>query len=495
MKKILSCALAGALLAASAFSGTGCKSSSYYVPQFKENENYINFTAYSGPTVENWSGTTQNPNMVTEEHYRELAEAGFTKVLALYEGASSAGGTDVYDRIINRSKKAESDALKCLEQAAKFGIKYYVRDWAFYGLVKNYKSEGIDEKEEFERIIAKMFDENNQYIKHPNYGGNFAHDEPNKQELEKIAWQCELYNKYIEENGLYGGSPIVNLNPCYVTGKGLSLDNDMTYSQYVDYYFEHVAPYTGYVSWDFYPFVTEQYDGSFMREMYLYNYEIMALKCKETGYELHNFIQSVGDWTGIRKQTSVGDFRLQINTSLAFGSTEMTYYMYCNGSNAKTSDDYALLDYNTGELNPTYYMAKQANNEAKMLEDAYAAFKWDGVMYNNASELYDNQNFANLTSAMTEHDRIGKVRSTEDTLIGVFKGKKGDVAEGMDAFMIVNFTDPYFDKDDEVTVKFNDAKALLMYRLGKKEIVELGKDGTYTFKLYPGEGRFVIPLK
>ena len=194
MKKALSLTLA-CLITASATIVGGCKKSSYSVPEFKENKNYINFTAYSGPTVENWSGNTHNQNTVSEEHYRELAEAGFTKVLALLEGASSAGGADVYERIENRSKKAQADALLCLEQAAKFGIKYYVRDWAFYGLVTNYTSDGITEYDQYEKIIAKMFDENNEYIKHPNYGGNFAHDEPNKQQLEKIAWQCELYNK------------------------------------------------------------------------------------------------------------------------------------------------------------------------------------------------------------------------------------------------------------------------------------------------------------
>jgi hypothetical protein len=34
-----------------------------------------------------------------------------------------------------------------------------------------------------------------------------------------------------------------------------------------------------------------------------------------------------------------------------------------------------------------------------------------------------------------------------------------------------------------------------MYRLGKKIVVPLDENGSYTFKLYPGEGRFVIPLK
>ena len=61
--------------------------------------------------------------------------------------------------------------------------------------------------------------------------------------------------------------------------------------------------------------------------------------------------------------------------------------------------------------------------------------------------------------------------------------------------MLVNYTDPYYDLDNTVTVQFKDAKALLMYRFGEKHVVPLKKDGTYTFELYPGEGRFIIPLK
>ena len=462
----------------------GCKKS-YTVPTFADTEG-VQFTAYSGPTVENWASNGKNPNQLTDENYKKLAEAGFNKVLALYEGASkeNTSGMDVYDAIKKRSEKAETDAMRALELAEKYGIKYYVRDWAFYGLVKNYVTVGIDEKEEFEKIIADMFSEDNPYIDHPAYGGNFGHDEPNKQEMEKIVWQVELYQKYVKQNGLVGGEPYINLNPCYVTGKGLSLDNDMTYADYVDWYFEHLAPLLGYVSWDFYPFVANNYDGSYIRNMYLYNFEIMAKKCKETGYELRTMIQSVGDWTGIRSMTSIGDYRLQIASAMAFGAKEIAYYSYCGGS------EEGILNYNTGEYSWKYEAVKTANNEVHAMEDAYLHFDWDGVMYHNADELYDNQCFANITSPMESHKRIKSIEATEDTLVGVFKDD-----QGMDAFMIVNFTDPYFDKDSEVTVQFKDAKALLMYRLGQKVVVDLPKDGSYTFKMYPGEGRFVIPLK
>ena len=53
----------------------------------------------------------------------------------------------------------------------------------------------------------------------------------------------------------------------------------------------------------------------------------------------------------------------------------------------------------------------------------------------------------------------------------------------------------YENKIDEVTLKFNNAKGLLMYRFGQKMLVRLPSNGEYKFKLYPGEGRYLIPIK
>ena len=108
--------------------------------------------------------------------------------------------------------------------------------------------------------------------------------------------------------------------------------------------------------------------------------------------------------------------------------------------------------------------------------------------------MVDNQLFANLMNPIEKHDRIKVKECSLDTLVGVFKAKDDNATE-QDAFMIVNANEPSEDKDNTVTVQFKDATQLLMYRLGQRIIVPLGEDGTYTFKLYPGEGRFVIPVK
>lgn len=488
MKKKKICFVAACALVCSMLVGCAGETT-VQVPEFEKSEKGVVFSAYAAPTVNG------KVNEKLDEAYQKLSEAGFTKAIALNEGNSSEEGTDVYDTIQKRSVETERVALEALNLAEKYGVKYWVRDWAFYGLGKNF--EELTTKEQFEKVISAMFDENNQYIDHPAYGGNFGYDEPNVQEMDTIAWQVEYYQKYIEENSATGGEIFVNLLPAYVADNSetLSVNKDYTYRQYVDYYFEKIAPMLGYVCWDYYPFKNNGTEN-FIRDTYYYNLELMALKCKEYGYEVRTFVQAKGDFTGIRQLENIGDFRFQIYSGMAFGVREFNYYTYSSAvdeTNYTTNDGYSLYDYKTGGYTWEYEAAKQVNNEVHAMEDAYMAYDWEGTMFKNANEMYDNQLFANLTSPMESHDRMEFVSCTQDVMAGVFKAKDtSNIAQ--DAFMLVNVTDPSENLDCEVTVQFKDAKALLMYRFGEEKVVDLNKDGTYTFKLEPGEGRFVIPL-
>lgn len=482
--KIAAVALAVMFLPALA----GCKGGEVSVSDFT-GEGGVRFTAYAAPTVK------KKVDGLTEEHYQKLSEAGFNKAVALYEGASAAHGNDTYETIVKRSEKAQADALAALNLAEKYGIKYYVRDWSFYGLGKNFKD--ITTKEQFETVISKMFDENNAYIKHSAYGGNFGFDEPDIKEMETIVWQAELYNEYVAKNG-NGGELFVNLLPAYVGDNTVSLDPEKqtTYTEYVDYYFENIAPLLGYVSYDYYPFKVTGNGKKYVRNTYYYNYEMMAERCKKGDYELRAFVQAKGDFTGTRSLCGVGDLRFQIYSGMAFGCREFTYYTYSsevNETNYTTEDGYSLYDLNTGKYTWLYDAAKTVNNEVHAMEKAYTAYDWEGVMYKNADEMYENQLFANLDSPLESHEKIAIQACTQDTLVGTFTANDESNAN-KHAFMLVNAADPSADKDDEVTLKFNGAKSLLMYRLGQKIVVPLSKEGTYTFKLYPGEGRFVIPL-
>lgn len=486
VKRCLSAGLAGTLTASLL---VGCAGGTVKEPTFKESEKGVVFSAYASPT------SNGKIDKKMDEAYKKMSEAGFNKAYALYEGNSSAEGTDTYDTIEKRSVTTENVALEALQYAQKYGMKYWVRDWAFYGLGKNF--EDITTKEQFEKVISNMFDKDNKYIDHEAYGGNFGFDEPNVQEMETIAWQAEYYNKYIKENAANGGELYVNLLPAYVADNSetLSVNKDYTYRQYVDYYFEHIAPYLGYVSWDYYPFRNNGTEN-YIRDSYYYNLELMAMKAKENNCELRTFVQAKGDFTGTRALENVGDLRFQIYSGMAFGVREFIYYTYSSDvdeSNATAANGYSIYNHKNNKYTWVYDAAKLVNNEVHAMEDAYMAYDWAGTLFKNASEMVDNQLFANLTSPLESHDRMEWVSCTQDVMAGVFKANDKD-NEAKDAFMIVNVTDPSEKLDNEVTVKFNNAKSLLMYRYGEKKVVELGRDGTYTFKLEPGEGRFVIPL-
>lgn len=456
----------------------------YTVPTF-EKTNGIRFTAYSGPTFARLSHGNTNINTVTEEHVRKVAEAGFNRILALYEGGGGGGGSDVWTIIKNRAKRANEDAMAMLPLCQQFGLEYYVRDWSFYGLLTNYPGL-VTTEEDYRRAIDIIFDDDCQYIHHPSYCGSFATDEPFIPDLEKVEWQVRLYKEAMAAKGV-AGEPLVNLLPMHVTTTALG----GTYVQYVDKYFELIAPLLGYVSYDFYPLKSNYFAGGYVRNDYLANILLMAKKCKENNVELRTFMQSIGNWTGMRQMESIADFRFQIYTNLAFGSREITYYEYANPYSYE-SGDYALLNHQDGSYNWTYEAAKQANLEAHGLEDAYLQYDWDGVMYKNGDDEEANIGFTYLEAdAITNHPRVDIKKVTQDTLLTTFKHKESKD----DAFMLVNESNPHDQNNNDVTLHFKDTKGLLMYRLGQKMIVTLPKSGDYTFKLYPGEGRFIIPLK
>lgn len=466
------------------------------VPEFEKAEKGIMFGAYCAPTVNNSiEGLT--------DQYEKLAEAGFNKAYPLREGDYWMKGSDIYESIELRSAAAEQDALKVLELAEAAGIQYYVKDSTFTWMADG-GYEGITTEEEFDKVLAKMFDENNRYIDHPAYAGQFGRDEPNLQQLEMISWQIKAYNKYVGRNGTQGGEVFVNLWPCFVSdnSSNLSVNCDVTYREYVDYYFEHLAPHLGYVCWDFYPLRTfPGTEENYVREMYYYNHELMAQKCKEGGYEMRTFVQAVGDYTGIRNILDISDFRFQIYSGMAFGVREFNYYHYgatdlpeTDPTEAPVELGYGLYNCATGEYNYTYYFAKEVNAEIHAIEDVYQAYDWEGVMYKNADPYVDNQLFANLVSPLDSHKRIKSWTATQDTLIGTFTAKD-ESFEAQDAFMIVNSTEPSAKLSDEVTLTFNDASALLVCEGGAKNVVYLDKNASYTFTLSAGEGKLVIPLK
>ena len=189
MKKKLSIALS-TLLATASFGACsfGGSTLNVEIPEFADTKG-ISFSAYSGPTVENWSGGSKNVSTITDEHFQKFVDAGFTHLLGVHEGArvrastkeyTDADGNKVYDAtetVKESARRAEEDALQVLALAEKYGIKYYVRDWAFYDMANSetWKLwQAYDTPEKYEEALRLMFNENTQYIHSSAYAGNFG---------------------------------------------------------------------------------------------------------------------------------------------------------------------------------------------------------------------------------------------------------------------------------------------------------------------------------
>ena len=460
------------------------------IPTFADTEGLV-ICAYSGPTVENWSGTSRNVSTLTDEHMQKLVDAGFTRLHAIHEGGWGAKGNSVYDYVKNTTDKAVEDAVIALELCEKYGIEYMVRDWNLYDC-RNFvddlstpQDEGLDTREEIEKAMDIILD-GQDYIYSPAFYGHLGADEPGAHQFDLIKIWMDVYYEKLAELGVEGEFHF-NLLPAYgsITSYG-----GVTYTEYVEQYFEKIAPTLGYVSYDYYPFLKDNTKGSLLRTSYISNLELMANLCKKNNVELRTFICTGADFTGLRDLTSIGDFRFQMYTTMAFGTRDITYYEY-GTFKSQHEGEFGLINLQDGTYNYTYDLAKQVNNEVHAFEDAYLHYNYDGVMcFSALPEGKININFRGVNNLLESHPRIANVEHTQDTLLTSFKD-----AEGNDAFMLVNYTDPFFDLDDRVTIQFNDAKGLLMYRFGQEYIVPLNADGTYTFELYPGEGRFIIPLK
>ena len=77
-----------------------------------------------------------------------------------------------------------------------------------------------------------------------------------------------------------------------------------------------------------------------------------------------------------------------------------------------------------------------------------------------------------------------------ETLISEAYDEKNDIT----GFMIQNTADPLKRKKAVITLNFENATSLVVYRRGKPETVAL-KDGNVTLKLPCADGCFVIPCK
>lgn len=470
----------------------------------------IRFTAYAAPTTNR--EITNDSDLIVA--YSKLAEAGFNKAIALYEGytGSATGATDAESAktlIAEYSAKTAEIAKTVMRIAQRYGITYYVKDWTLYGMggsqTDEYgfsataaKNAGIDNTL-FQSIIKDtILNSEYGYGDNAGYAGHFGFDEPYYADLEKVGLMAKAYS----ESGLTQ-ELFVNLLPPYINKNSpqLGAENkwnqwfgDFTYEKYLNEYLNQTNGYLDYICWDYYPFLQDNSnlakEQTLRTQKYLYSYELMANKAKDNDRELRVIVQTSGDSVGVRDLDGKSELNFQIYSGLAFGVKEFIYYQY--SGNGESGYKY-IHNYNDQTYSDDLYSwAKEINTHVHTFEEIYDQYIWSGVM--KVDEGNSNVMLNNLTGAVTTHDAF-KVEGDGDFLIGIFEGNESVSNSRKNAFMLVNAESDPNAQSRTVVLTMSGASAVAIYRNGESTITRLNDNQCTIFDIEPGEGIFIIPIK
>lgn len=453
------------------------------VPSFAGEEN-IGIIAYGNPTVENWNSAANNPDGQTEEQWGLMKRLGFNKALALYEGrapkeinalktalvdyykenVSTAGKKkaleNIYAAIDGINARSKKDSAKAIELSEKYGIEYYAFNDLLYGFtVFEYATGKTIPVEDYDLFLNKVLSGNDYSSKA--FKGYFLQDEPS---LSNISYTYEAVKSFKKYSS---AEPFVNLLPGGL--KDFYNGKDKRYENYINYYFENIAPLTGFVSFDDYVL-----NDNGISVTHLANLNMLAQKCKTGGYDLRTFIRASENFSnGHRAITCAEDLSFQIYANLAFGATDVSYFTYDGLVDKQTLTATALALY-----------AKKVNREILSFGKEYRSFKWSGVTYYDYGE--QNEAFALLGSSGSVRG-VSSIVSTGDALMGAFE--KGE----NNAYIVMNYADPISGGRTQTRIIFENATHAVVYKNGLRAVRKLN-NGKLTLDLKAGEGTFIIAV-
>ncbi|GHU98066.1 hypothetical protein FACS1894211_01210 [Clostridia bacterium] len=404
------------------------------------------------PPQGNWGGRG-NPDFVTQERFDEIAEAGLNSIIQIY-----------YEWNPNAP---DSKTIKALEYAHNAGIKMYVRHTGLDAM--------IDETPEYLQTWAEN------YRNLPAFAGHMATDEPSADRYDNLALVKTIY-----EQAFPGKTFYVNLFPALA---GSRQTGRSKYEDYISEYISKLNP--DFLSFDNYPLLTDGFGTPELTGDYLYNLEIVANQTKAAGIPFWDFVQAMS-YDGSTRMPNLEELRWLIYSSMAYGVQGVQYFCYWTPLEfAGDEDSKAALITKDGRRTPTYDYAKTINAELAAFDHVYLNYEWQGTMTfvgtKNVTGM--NKNFKMLKTPLASSPRIKSLTAEQDTIVGAFKDK-----DGYDGFLVQNFADATYKKDDAVSITFNNADKAILYRKGQPETVAL-TNGVCNLTLEPGEGAFIIPIQ
>ena len=414
---------------------------------------------------------------LTTDFFTVTEVAPYMDELAVYEEKLKA-----WDGINQATKPIEPekpDYIKALDLCEELGIDVLIRPHSDY--VSETPEAVVGQKNFFEQNFYNL-----DFTKYPAVKGFMICDEPT---YGKITDMVNRYLPWFNEN--YGGKGYEVLINHLSPGASLAWKDDysrnFTYDDYINHFYNDflgpanstnkVLSHDGYV-------LNNDGVNNFVDERHLYSGLAMRQYADKFGVDYGAYIQCFTGHDTLRDLTSYADFSFQVCTYLALGASRLSFYGYRDYPPEKH-----LMS--GGERTEKWYWVKQVNEMTKKIDGIIYNFDWEGLFTNvgTGSFFETKEHFEMIKNIdLDKLDGVKTFRSKYDAIVGQFEDKDGNKG-----FMLVNYEEPSIKHTNKVTMKFEDADGVLMYRNGDPTTIGL-TDKTFTIDLDAGEGVFIVPL-
>lgn len=377
----------------------------------------------------------------------------------------------------NEPRPISANAEKALEVMAQSGINTYVK-WSYDQSLTEYcEKYGLDYMPHVRGVTPQG---NSVYLAPDRISdavtGFLYQDEPTYSGIDALESLAENHVQYYSDRLFFS-----NLFPEH-DDSDTGVFGGHTYEEYVAHFCDTVYSIiteNRLISVDCYPLYA---DGR-IRTQWLTCYEVIAKYAKQYDADFHFYVANTQHST--YRALDLENLRFLVNVAMTYGANALGYFTYQNYEDGWGD---GLVEEDGITPTETYYYAQQVNSELLSWDHVFLNFEWDCTMALEGASDGENPCFAGLQYAVDSIDALTTVAASEDTLIGRFTGKDGEVG-----LMFTNFRDPEDNKTDTVTMFLKDAQQAVVYVNGERTVVE-AVGGMLTLSIAPGGAAFVIPF-
>lgn len=410
---------------------------------------------FYGPHYPRYSydGESQ-PNLVSDEIYQALADAGINLIFSTNEDYAAL--PEVYENI--------------LQLGEKYGIGIFVKD-----------SRILNSKGEDTISAAQMGQYMSDYTRYQSFCGVYVADEPNHEEYLSSgdsSHNVDQYGNIVKNLNKLDINYYLNLLPLYDATKKAG------YDKYIQSVLTECEP--KYLLYDFYV-----WDEGHTKADYFYNMSVIRKNARSVGIPFWTFIQAGSYWndsaaffdTEPPYTPNEKQFDWNVNTCLAYGSQGISYFplvqppWYPSSETERFNFERNCFFGAWGNKNQWYYYAQTINKHIAAIDEVLMNAVHQGVMATCDEAVKDTATSDCILKGKSWRE-LSNV--TGDALIGCFN------YQGKTALYVVNY-DTEYAQDIQLEL----SKNCKLQVIQNSETTKTATD-TLTLSMQAGEGVLVV---